>query len=166
MKKCGSFTWRFNNSIYTHLLYIYIKRFVLIVYKKKMAEVYTEKCARCGLEIEDELEITLLKKHYHPDCMVCHQCKISLTGKPVHVHEGNLYDQECFFAFHAKCCDICRKPITGANVRFLTSADKSFHPACYVCFHCRKTLSGVEYYMVGENRVCVPCVKSGIGVEL
>jgi len=123
-------------------------------------------CARCQLVIEGDLEITLANKTYCPECMVCTRCKCSLNGKPVHIHEDNLYCQECFFAFHAKICDICRKPITGVNCRFLTSGDKAYHPACYVCFHCRKSLSGMQYYKVGENRVCADCVKSGIGAEL
>jgi len=131
-----------------------------------MADETPVNCARCNLEIEDDEEIVLAGRSYHPDCMLCFRCKKSLKGVSVHIHEGNLYDQECFFAFHAKCCDVCRKPIVGENVRFLTSGDKSYHPACYVCFHCRKNLSGLEYYMVGGNRVCGPCVKSGIGVEL
>lgn len=123
-------------------------------------------CARCGEPIEDDVEITLNEKHYHPDCMVCDQCKASLIRKPVYIHDGKLFDQECFMAFHARICDICRKPITGVDVKFLTSGDKNFHPACYVCFHCRKPLGGIKYYMVAENRVCALCVEIGIGAEL
>lgn len=134
--------------------------------EEEESEQKLEVCARCDLEIEDDVEITLAGRSYHPDCMLCHQCKGGLTNKPVHIHEGNLYDPECFFAFHAKICDICHKPITGANAKFLTSGDKSYHPACYVCFHCRKPLSGLPYYIVNDNRVCAPCVKRGIGAEL
>ena len=123
-------------------------------------------CALCNEEIEGREEIKMAGKLFHPKCMKCHHCEKSLMGTPVQMHDGKLYDEQCFFTNFARSCDICKKAIVGANVRFLTSGDKNFHPACYVCFQCRHSLSGREYFMVAGNRLCRECIVPGMGPEL
>lgn len=90
----------------------------------------------------------------------------AFIGTPVQMHEGNMYDELCFFAHHAKICDICSQSIVGSNVRFLTSGEKYFHPACYVCYKCRKSLSGLQYYVVARRRLCVACVSTVSGKQV
>ena len=114
-------------------------------------------CAACGLEIEDIEEIVIAGKSYHPKCNRCQKCYKPLTGKPVQIHQGKLYDEKCFFANFAKVCDICKTPIVGVNVKFLACGEKFFHQACYVCYTCQKSLQGVQYYVVRGRKVCIDC---------
>ena len=78
-------------------------------------------------------------------------------GKSIFQHEGNNYDEECYALFHAKRCAVCFKSLTETNVKFVVYDGKQYHKDCFVCFKCKKSLSGEKFYLVGENRICKDC---------
>jgi len=52
--------------------------------------------------------------------------------------------------YHPRCfvCFSCRKPLTG---QLLTVAEKYFHPACMVCKHCGTPLQGKQFVVNPSN---------------
>jgi uncharacterized CHY-type Zn-finger protein len=93
---------------------------------------------------------------YHSDCFVCSRCRNPLAGKTFTEHEGRLVCDDCYHERFAKKCDVCRNVLEG-NIEFVKYDDKFFHNECFVCYRCRKPLSGESFRLKGPNRFCIPC---------
>ena len=115
-----------------------------------------ENCEVCHNAIRDTT-VTFEKKPYHPECFVCHQCRKQLSGKLIYKHEGHNYDQECYALFHAKKCAVCYHALTDTNVKYVTYDGKSFHPDCFLCSKCKKTLQGKAIYKHENENYCKDC---------
>lgn len=58
-------------------------------------------------------------------------------------------------------CSKCGEAISG---KLLRASGKAFHPHCFVCVVCHKSLDGVPFTVDTENRVhCVPCYHQSVG---
>ena len=82
---------------------------------------------------------------------------IRFSGKSIYKHDGHNYDQECYALFHAKKCAVCYGALTDTNVKYVTYDGKSFHPDCFLCSKCKKTLQGKEFYIQGNDKICKSC---------
>ena len=86
-----------------------------------------------------------------------------VIGVIVHIHEDNLYDNECYSRFirDAKRCAVCYKLVTEGRERFVEYQGATYHADCFVCHTCRKSLSGIKFHLAmvaGEaRRVCDDC---------
>uniref|UniRef100_A0A7M5X8E1 LIM zinc-binding domain-containing protein n=1 Tax=Clytia hemisphaerica TaxID=252671 RepID=A0A7M5X8E1_9CNID len=115
-----------------------------------------ENCTKCDDPIRDTT-VTFEKKPYHPECFVCHQCQKKLSGKAIYKHEGHNYDQECYGTFHAKRCAKCYEVLTDPKVSYVQYDGKTFHPDCFTCSRCDKSLAKQQFYLDGENKLCEKC---------
>merc|ERR1712002_125087 len=114
-------------------------------------------CNKCGYSIKNAT-VTFQDDKYHPECFVCYHCREQLSGKSIRQHGGHNYDQECYSRWHAKRCGKCGQPCAEANVNYTTYGGKTFHPDCFVCYRCGKSLSGgKKFYLDGEVKVCEAC---------
>ena len=52
-----------------------------------------------GLEYKDH--------HWHRQCFVCHDCKVSLTSKPLKSKDELIYCSDCYDENFAERCDGC-----------------------------------------------------------
>nr|CAI5837554.1 unnamed protein product [Callosobruchus analis] len=107
-------------------------------------------CIKCGEKIIGENSgCTAMDQLYHTKCFTCHQCAINLQGKPFYALEGNPYCEEDYLNTLEKCC-VCQKPILD---RILRATGKPYHPKCFCCVVCGKSLDGIPFTVDATNQV-------------
>ncbi|KAJ8967046.1 hypothetical protein NQ314_003163 [Rhamnusium bicolor] len=107
-------------------------------------------CIKCGEKIIGENSgCTAMDQLYHTKCFTCHHCAINLQGKPFYALDGNPYCEEDYLNTLEKCC-VCQKPILD---RILRATGKPYHPICFCCVVCGKSLDGIPFTVDATNRV-------------
>ncbi|CAG9770382.1 unnamed protein product [Ceutorhynchus assimilis] len=107
-------------------------------------------CVQCGDKIIGENSgCTAMDKLYHIKCFTCHHCAINLQGKPFYALDGRPYCEEDYLNTLEKCC-VCQKPILD---RILRATGKPYHPGCFCCVVCGKSLDGIPFTVDATNRV-------------
>lgn len=107
-------------------------------------------CVKCGEKIVGENSgCTAMDKLYHTKCFTCHHCAINLQGKPFYALDGNPYCEEDYLNTLEKCC-VCQKPILD---RILRATGKPYHPKCFCCVVCGKSLDGIPFTVDATNRI-------------
>lgn len=107
-------------------------------------------CVKCGEKIVGENSgCTAMDQLYHTKCFTCHHCAINLQGKPFYALDGNPYCEEDYLNTLEKCC-VCQKPILD---RILRATGKPYHPKCFCCVVCGKSLDGIPFTVDATNRV-------------
>ncbi|XP_057289739.1 four and a half LIM domains protein 2-like [Hydractinia symbiolongicarpus] len=116
-------------------------------------------CGKCEQTLADPniTYVTYGGQTFHPDCFTCQSCNKTLAGKSIYKHEGHNYDQECYSTFHAKKCAVCYQALVDPKIKYVTYDGKTYHPDCFVCHKCKKTLSGKQFYLVDDTKVCEDC---------
>ncbi|KAJ8921172.1 hypothetical protein NQ315_013644 [Exocentrus adspersus] len=107
-------------------------------------------CVKCGEKIIGENSgCTAMDQFYHTTCFTCHHCAINLQGKPFYALDGNPYCEEDYLNTLEKC-SVCQKPILD---RILRATGKPYHPKCFCCVVCGKSLDGIPFTVDATNRV-------------
>ncbi|XP_060533548.1 thyroid receptor-interacting protein 6 isoform X2 [Cylas formicarius] len=107
-------------------------------------------CIKCGEKIVGENSgCTAMDQLYHIKCFTCHHCAINLQGKPFYALDGHPYCEEDYLNTLEKCC-VCQKPILD---RILRATGKPYHPGCFCCVVCGKSLDGIPFTVDATNRV-------------
>ncbi|XP_057664784.1 thyroid receptor-interacting protein 6 isoform X1 [Diorhabda carinulata] len=107
-------------------------------------------CVKCGEKIVGENSgCTAMDKLYHTKCFTCHHCAINLQGKPFYALNGKPYCEEDYLNTLEKCC-VCQNPILD---RILRATGKPYHPKCFCCVVCGKSLDGIPFTVDASNRV-------------
>ncbi|XP_030747503.1 thyroid receptor-interacting protein 6-like [Sitophilus oryzae] len=107
-------------------------------------------CVRCGEKIVGENSgCTAMDQLYHIKCFTCHQCARNLQGKPFYALDGHPYCQADYLNTLEKCC-VCQEPILH---RILRATGKPYHPGCFCCVVCGKSLDGIPFTVDATNRV-------------
>ncbi|CAG9815092.1 unnamed protein product [Phaedon cochleariae] len=107
-------------------------------------------CVKCGEKIIGENSgCTAMDQLYHTKCFTCHHCAINLQGKPFYALDGNPYCEEDYLNTLEKCC-VCQNPILD---RILRATGKPYHPKCFCCVVCGKSLDGIPFTVDATNRV-------------
>lgn len=92
---------------------------------------------------------TAMDQLYHTKCFTCYVCAINLQGKPFYALDGKPYCEEDHLNTLEKCC-VCQKPILD---RILRATGKPYHPGCFCCVVCGKSLDGIPFTVDATNRV-------------
>lgn len=141
-----------------------------------------EQCCVCKQKIVGDCVVNN-NTYYHPGCMKCHICDEPLRGsylffqnKPIcerdfklrqsvcfvcenpiegtyYELDGKVYCEEHYMSHMNDTCVRCNSPIEGEHVK-ITGA--SFHPACFKCQACQKSLVGKQFSTDDKNRVYCP----------
>nr|XP_054769283.1 lipoma-preferred partner homolog [Lytechinus pictus] len=108
-------------------------------------------CARCGTNVEGENNgCTAMEQVYHVDCFTCeNNCGIKLRGQPFYALEGKAFCEHCYFNTLERC-STCSKHITD---RILRATGKPYHPDCFTCVVCGKSLDGVPFTVDATNQI-------------
>merc|ERR1711953_514638 len=110
---------------------------------------FLENCTKCGRMIENEtIRPKESGKPYHAECFCCSQCGNALQGKYFTTDDGGMLCEECFAASREKCAR-CGRAIMEAKLKALGGA---YHPNCFICSMCPRSLEGVEFFVTEENK--------------
>lgn len=107
-------------------------------------------CVKCGDKVVGENSgCTAMEQIYHTKCFTCHHCAINLQGKPFYSLDGNPYCKEDYLNTLEKCC-VCMNPILD---RILRATGKPYHPKCFTCVICGKSLDGIPFTVDATNQI-------------
>jgi hypothetical protein len=112
-------------------------------------------CVKCSEGISGARPgCTALDKTYHLKCFTCTVCNNELAGGPFYSVEGKPYCENDYYDTLEKCVS-CSKPIMD---RILRASGKAYHPHCFVCTSCVRSLDGIPFTVDANNAVhCVQC---------
>ncbi len=112
-------------------------------------------CSKCLQPIVGEQTgCEAMQRRYHVQCFSCHHCRVLLQGKPFYALDGKPFCREDYLNTLEKCC-VCQQPICE---RILRATGKPYHPQCFTCVRCRRSLDGVPFTVDAANRIhCIPC---------
>lgn len=107
-------------------------------------------CVKCNERIVGENSgCTAMDQIYHIACFTCYQCQINLQGKPFYALDGKPYCEEDYLNTLEKC-SVCVKPILE---RILRATGKPYHPGCFCCVVCGKSLDGIPFTVDATNQI-------------
>uniref|UniRef100_A0A8K9XPT7 LIM domain containing preferred translocation partner in lipoma n=1 Tax=Oncorhynchus mykiss TaxID=8022 RepID=A0A8K9XPT7_ONCMY len=114
------------------------------------AEEYFGRCASCGDNVVGEgTGCTAMDQVFHVDCFICMTCSGRLRGKPFYAVEKKAYCEPCYINT-LESCNICSKPIME---RILRATGKAYHPHCFTCVVCQRSLDGIPFTVDAANHI-------------
>ncbi|KAJ3052188.1 hypothetical protein HK097_006740 [Rhizophlyctis rosea] len=112
-------------------------------------------CGICGGMIEQGY-VVIAGRKYHVECKRCDRCQTPLASKPYFT-----IGDETFCTSHQATmltCSACNKLITSTNrITHMPSSGRYFHPDCFKCIGCERTLLGSAYYDWCGKPKCEGC---------
>lgn len=107
-------------------------------------------CGKCGKKVVGEVNgCNAMEQVFHIACFVCVSCGSLLRGKSFYAMERKPFCEPCYMNTLEKC-SICSKPITD---RLLRATGKPYHPACFTCVVCGKSLDGIPFTVDATNQI-------------
>lgn len=107
-------------------------------------------CIKCGEKVIGESSgCTAMGHMYHIKCFSCHHCNTNLEGKPFYAVEGQPYCELDYYETLEKC-SVCDEPILD---RILRATGKPYHPTCFTCVVCGKSLDGIPFTVDAMNQI-------------
>lgn len=114
------------------------------------SEDYFGRCASCGENVVGEgTGCTAMDQVFHVDCFVCMTCSSKLRGKPFYAVDKKAYCEPCYINT-LETCTICSKPIME---RILRATGKAYHPHCFTCVVCQRSLDGIPFTVDASNHI-------------
>lgn len=118
------------------------------------SQEYFGRCACCGENVVGEgTGCTAMDQVFHVDCFACMTCSSKLRGKPFYAVEKKAYCETCYINT-LETCNICSKPIME---RILRATGKAYHPQCFTCVVCHRSLDGIPFTVDASNQI--HCIK-------
>ncbi|XP_076134143.1 lipoma-preferred partner [Alosa pseudoharengus] len=113
-------------------------------------EEYFGRCASCGENVVGEgTGCTAMDQVFHVDCFVCMTCTAKLRGKPFYAVDKKAYCEPCYINT-LETCNICSQPIME---RILRATGKAYHPQCFTCVVCQRSLDGIPFTVDASNHI-------------
>lgn len=106
-------------------------------------------CVKCGCVVSETSGCTAMENIYHIACFTCHECQINLQGKPFYTLDGKPFCEEDYLNTLEKC-SVCLEPILE---RILRATGKPYHPQCFTCVVCGKSLDGIPFTVDATNQI-------------
>ncbi|XP_053548760.1 zyxin [Bombina bombina] len=106
-------------------------------------------CHFCGKGLSRTETVVRAGEHlYHVTCFTCSKCDQQLQGQQYYESEGRPLCEECYQDTLAVCA-VCEKKITE---RLLRAMGKEYHPSCFMCAVCRRSLQGEPFIVDDMNQ--------------
>ncbi|CAL8137266.1 unnamed protein product [Orchesella dallaii] len=123
----------------------------LLMSSLKNNQVCFGTCSKCGEKVVGEgTGCTAMDQVFHIACFTCRVCDCLLQGKSFFYHvDGKPYCERCYMGRLEKCC-VCSEPIVD---RILRANGKPYHPKCFTCVVCAKSLEGIQFTIDAANRI-------------
>ncbi|KAI1882873.1 hypothetical protein AGOR_G00239390 [Albula goreensis] len=114
------------------------------------SEEYFGRCASCGENVVGEgTGCTAMDQVFHVDCFICTTCGSKLRGKPFYAMEKKAYCEPCYVNT-LETCSVCAQPIME---RILRATGKAYHPHCFSCVVCHRSLDGIPFTVDAANQI-------------
>ncbi|XP_074046762.1 lipoma-preferred partner isoform X2 [Macrotis lagotis] len=114
------------------------------------SDEYFGRCARCGENVVGEgTGCTAMDQVFHVDCFTCIVCSTKLRGQPFYAVEKKAYCEPCYINTLEQC-NVCAKPIME---RILRATGKAYHPHCFTCVMCRRSLDGIPFTVDASGHI-------------
>uniref|UniRef100_A0AAY5F4T9 LIM zinc-binding domain-containing protein n=1 Tax=Electrophorus electricus TaxID=8005 RepID=A0AAY5F4T9_ELEEL len=114
------------------------------------SEEYFGRCSSCGENVVGEgTGCTAMDQVFHVDCFICMACSCKLRGKPFYAVDKKAYCEPCYINT-LETCNICSKPIME---RILRATGKAYHPHCFTCVVCHRSLDGIPFTVDASNHI-------------
>jgi len=133
-------------------LEFYTKTLLSNVENPKDEEFYGY-CEKCNQVVEGEqVGCKAFDKIYHISCFNCETCKKSVHGVQFYAVNKKTFCEKCYLDSLDNCA-VCKNLITD---KILRASDKTYHPDCFKCSVCSKSLDGIPFTVDDDNVVyCV-----------
>ena len=106
-------------------------------------------CVKCSGAVSESSGCTAMENIYHIACFTCHHCEMNLQGKPFFALEGKPFCEGDYMNTLEKC-SVCLEPILE---RILRATGKPYHPQCFACVVCGKSLDGIPFTVDATNQI-------------
>ncbi|KAJ8418648.1 hypothetical protein AAFF_G00001470 [Aldrovandia affinis] len=107
-------------------------------------------CSCCGENVVGEGSgCTAMEQVFHVSCFVCITCSVQLTGKTFYALEKKPYCEPCYIST-LEICTVCSEPIME---RILRATEKAYHPHCFTCVVCHRSLDGIPFTVDAGNHI-------------
>ncbi|KAJ8390377.1 hypothetical protein AAFF_G00107710 [Aldrovandia affinis] len=114
------------------------------------SEEYFGRCSSCGENVVGEgTGCTAMDQVFHVDCFTCTTCGSKLRGKPFYAMEKKAYCEPCYVNT-LETCSVCAQPIME---RILRATGKAYHPHCFSCVVCHRSLDGIPFTVDAANQI-------------
>ena len=116
-------------------------------------------CSKCDKAIKAPSPVASYEdKYYHPDCLACHACSRSLSGRQfVKEKSGKLVCEECNMKT-APRCHKCRQVFAPGVTYKKISQDIFYHNECFRCVGPCRAPIGADFYELGADKfICTAC---------
>uniref|UniRef100_H3ART3 LIM domain containing preferred translocation partner in lipoma n=1 Tax=Latimeria chalumnae TaxID=7897 RepID=H3ART3_LATCH len=111
---------------------------------------YFGRCSRCGENVVGEgTGCTAMDQVFHVECFTCVICSRKLRGQPFYAVDKKAYCEPCYINTLEQC-NICFKPIME---RILRATGKAYHPHCFTCVVCYRSLDGIPFTVDAANQI-------------
>ena len=125
---------------------------VLYFCKKDYMELYASKCSACHEPIDDDGIQVGGGKKYHMGCFSCSVCDTPFNDGEYYQDEFMVYCAEHYFEACGTVCTACGNYIKDTIVS--DSGGGTWHPECFSCTACKKSLAGLQYYTKNGRFYC------------
>jgi hypothetical protein len=123
------------------------------------AQDFVGTCDKCSKPIDGyEGACSAMGHYYHITCLICTKCSTPLHGEQfVVVGNDEPFCESCHDSNLERCTE-CKEPIKS---RILRAAGSAYHPECFVCSECNKSLDGIPFTQDDHKKhFCIPCFHS------
>uniref|UniRef100_UPI00398E3546 lipoma-preferred partner n=1 Tax=Pristiophorus japonicus TaxID=55135 RepID=UPI00398E3546 len=111
---------------------------------------YFGRCTRCGESVVGEgAGCTAMDQVFHVDCFTCVTCGHKLRGQPFYAVEKKSFCEPCYINTLEQC-SVCSKSIME---RILRATGKAYHPQCFTCVVCHRSLDGIPFTVDASNQI-------------
>ncbi|MBN3288909.1 LPP protein, partial [Polyodon spathula] len=108
------------------------------------------RCSRCSENVVGEGSgCTAMDQVFHVECFTCMTCSRKLRGQPFYAVEKKAYCEPCY-TNTLEQCNICKTPIME---RILRATGKAYHPHCFTCVECHRSLDGIPFTVDAGNHI-------------
>lgn len=114
------------------------------------SEEYFGRCSRCSENVVGEGSgCTAMDQVFHVECFTCVTCSRKLRGQPFYAVEKKAYCEPCY-TNTLEQCNVCKIPIME---RILRATGKAYHPHCFTCVECHRSLDGIPFTVDAGNHI-------------
>ncbi|XP_071818540.1 prickle planar cell polarity protein 3-B-like isoform X2 [Apostichopus japonicus] len=120
-------------------------------YEKHLART----CPRCGEIIKPGAKrLGYQGKEWHDKCFVCKVCNEHIGTKKFVPKDDDIYCNNCYEESFGTRCAGCNKVIQSGGLLY---RNEPWHPECFACSGCGKSIHNTRFYFKEGKRLCTDC---------